>query len=156
MKVHLQLQLQYFVSGMVKNLPTKVVIVITSRISGRGYRNGAVCVCVCVCLFVSALTAEPLNIWSRNLVQGLTLIISRTSLLVKVIGQRSRSRGQKTSFSGFSDLSEQISSLGLWCDVMTSHDVMGSRRDVIWRHCMTSWRHMTSLHDVMTSHAATL
>ena len=38
-------------------------------------------------------------------------------------GHRSRSRGQKTSFSGFSDLSEQISSLGpwhVWCDDMTS------------------------------------
>ena len=54
-----------------------------------------VCECVCVCLFVSALTAEPFDIWSQNLVQGLT------------------------------------SSLGLWCDVMTSHDIMGSRRDAI-------------------------
>ncbi len=31
---------------------------------------------------------------------------------------------KKTSFSGYSDLSEQILSLGLWCDVMTSHDIM--------------------------------
>ena len=75
-----------------------------------------------VCLFVSALTAEPIDIWSRNLVHGLTLIISQTSLLVKVIGQGHKVK--KTSFSAFSDLSEQISSLGLWCDVMTSHDVM--------------------------------
>ncbi len=94
--------------------------------------NTEPCVCVrpCVCLSVSALMAKPCCIWSRNLVQGLAMIISWTSSKVKVIGQRSRSQGQKTSFSGFSDLSEQISSLGLWCDVMMSHDVMGSRRDV--------------------------
>ena len=36
-------------------------------------------------------------------------------------GQGHRSLGQKTSFSGFSDLSEQISSLGLCCDDVTSH-----------------------------------
>ncbi len=53
-------------------------------------------VCLCVCLFVSTLTAELFDIWPRNLVQRLTLIISRTTLLVKVIGQRSRSRGKKT------------------------------------------------------------
>ena len=75
-------------------------------------------------MFVSALTAEPSNIWSRNLVQELTLIISHTGLLVKVIDQRSRSRGQKISFSRFSDLSEQ--SLCLWCDVMTSHNAGGA------------------------------
>ena len=79
-----------------------------------------VCVCGCVCLFVSTLTAELFDIWSRNLVQRLTLIISRTSLLVKVIGQRSRSRGKKNDIFRISDLSEQLSSLGLWCDVMTS------------------------------------
>ena len=62
-----------------------------------------VCVCVCVwvgvCLFVSALTAEPFDIWSRDLVQGLTLIISRTSLLVKVIGQGHEVK--KKLFPGF-------------------------------------------------------
>ncbi len=35
-----------------------------------------VCLSVCMCLFVSALTAEPFDTWSRNLVEGLTLIIS--------------------------------------------------------------------------------
>ena len=58
-------------------------------------------------------------------------------------GHRSGSWGPKTLFSGFSDVSEQISSLGLWCDVMTSHDVIWSGRDIIWRHCMMSWRHIT-------------
>ncbi len=45
------------------------------------------CVCVCVCASVSALMAEPFDIWSQNLVQGLTLMTSRMSLLVKVKGQ---------------------------------------------------------------------
>ncbi len=36
----------------------------TSRVSGRGYRIGAVflCVCVCVCVSVSTLTAEPFDL----------------------------------------------------------------------------------------------
>ena len=80
--------------------------------------------CICVCASVSALTAEPFDIWSLNFVQGWTLITSQTGLLVKVIGQRSRSRGQITSFPRLSDFSEQISTLGLWCNVMTSHDIM--------------------------------
>ncbi len=53
----------------------------------------SVCVCVSVCLSVSALTAEPFDIQTRNLVEALTLQISRMSLKVKVIGQRSRSPG---------------------------------------------------------------
>ena len=95
-----------------------ITSIFTSRVSGRGYRNGA----VSVCLFVSALKAELFDIWSRNLVQGLKLIMSRTGLLVKVIGQRSRSCGQKNVIFRISDLSEQISSLGIWCDVMASWD----------------------------------
>ncbi len=68
-----------------------------------------VCLCVCVCLFVSALTAEPFNIWSRNLVQRLALIISRTSLPVKVIMVKGQGHEvKKRHFSRFSDLSEQI------------------------------------------------
>ena len=86
-------------AGCPRKLPAQVVkagfiyMLFTSRVSGRGYRNGAVCVsvcvceCVCVCVFVSALTAESFDIWSPNLVQGLTLIISRTSVLVKVKDQ---------------------------------------------------------------------
>ena len=57
--------------------------------------------CLCVCLFVGTLTAEPFDISSQNLVYGLTLMISRTSLMVKVIGQRSRSPGQKRDIQYF-------------------------------------------------------
>ena len=48
-----------------------------------------VSVCVSVCLLVSALPAEPFDIPTQNLVEGLTLTISQTTLKVKVIGQRS-------------------------------------------------------------------
>ncbi len=66
---------------------------IPSRVSGRGYKIGPVClsVCVCVCASVSSLTAEPFDVRTRNLVQALTLTISWMSSKVKVIGQRSRS-----------------------------------------------------------------
>ena len=50
---------------------------------------------VCVCVSVSILMAEPFGVQSRNLVHGLTLIISWTSWMGMVIGQRSRSPGLK-------------------------------------------------------------
>ncbi len=52
---------------------------------GWGYRNGAVRLCVCICLPISALTAELFDVLSRYLVQGLTLMISWMSLMVKAI-----------------------------------------------------------------------
>ena len=73
--------------------------VFTPRVSVRGYRNGPVR--VCVCLSVSTLTAEPFDVWSRYLVQGLILMTSWPGLMVKVIGQRSRSQGQECHFRGF-------------------------------------------------------
>ncbi len=41
--------------------PCMYKFVIPSRVSGRGYKIGPVCLCVCacVCLSVSALTLEP-------------------------------------------------------------------------------------------------
>ena len=68
------------------------------------------CVCVSVCLSVSALTAEPFDVRSRNLVQGLTLIISWMSSMVKVIGQRSRSPN-KTSFQTHFSMDSYMMSL---------------------------------------------
>ncbi len=94
-------------------------------------------VCVCVCLSVSALTAEPCVVWSQNLAQGLTLIISWMSSKMKVIGQRSRSPGQKTWFPGFFSFE--------WTDTKPWH--------MVWHHvtlCDVTRRHVTSL-DVMTS-----
>ncbi len=48
-------------------------------------------VCVCVCASVSSLAAELFDVRTQNLEWGSTLTISRMSLQVKVIGQRSRS-----------------------------------------------------------------
>ena len=43
---------------------------------------------------------EPFEVRTPNFVQGLTLMISRSGSMVKVIGQRSRSPGQKNAISG--------------------------------------------------------
>ncbi len=67
----------------------------TSHVSSRNYKNWAVFVPVWVS--VSTVTAELFEVRSRNLVQGLTLIISWTSSMVKVIGQRSRSPSKNIS-----------------------------------------------------------
>ena len=69
---------------------------VTSPISGRGNRIGPVC--VSVCQLVSTVMAEPFEVRTPNLVQVLTLMISKSNLMVKVIGQRSRSPGHKTWF----------------------------------------------------------
>ncbi len=121
--------------------------IFTSRVSGRGYRNGPVCVsvCVCVCQCVNTLMPEALNLWSRNLVQGLTLMISRRSSMVTVIGQRSRSQGQKMWLQQFSDFSAWIHNASLmWWHVMVPRRHVTSH-DVTWRHMtsrnVTAWCH---------------
>ncbi len=88
----------------------------------------------CECLFVSALTAEPFALASRNLVQGLTLMISWTSVMVEV-----KVTGPKAWFPGFCYLSEQMPNPGLWYDFVTSYDIM-------------AWPcHVTSQNDVTAS-----
>ena len=43
---------------------------------------------VCACQFVSTFKAERIDVWSQNLVQRLTMMISQTSLIVKVKGHQ--------------------------------------------------------------------
>ena len=57
---------------------------IPSRVAVEGIKSVP---SVCVCVSVNALTAEPFDIQTRNLVEALTLIISRMSSKVKVKGQ---------------------------------------------------------------------
>ncbi len=54
--------------------------------------------CLCVGQCVNTLTAEPIDLPSQNLVQGLTLMKSRPSLLVKVVGERSSHQVEKCNF----------------------------------------------------------
>ncbi len=48
------------------------VTIVPSRVSGRGYKIGPVCVSVrlSVCLSVTTLTAEPFDAVTQNLVEG--------------------------------------------------------------------------------------
>ncbi len=64
---------------------------ITTRIISWGNRISPICLSICYSY-----------IWTRNLVAILTLINSSPSSMVKVIGQRSRSHGQKRIFRDFS------------------------------------------------------
>ncbi len=91
---------------------------------------------VCVCPSVSTLMAEPFDTRSWNLVQKLTLILSSTSLMVKVMGQRSRSPGQKSDFQDFmlwgNSYQTVIYDFMSWCDVIRHRG-------------MTSWHHRVIL-----------
>ncbi len=74
-------------------------LIFPSRISGQGSRQRSVCVSICL----SALSwlNHFIYIQTWNSVPGLTLTISRMSLKLKVIGQRSRSLGWQMWFSDF-------------------------------------------------------
>ena len=86
-----------------------------------------------VCVSVSQHSAGW-ALWSRISKSGIgnDFEQSRSSLKVKVIGERSRSPGQKMWFSRFQmDWPVQI------------HFVIA--HDIRWCHRVTSWRHLTSL-----------
>ncbi len=74
-----------------------------------------------------------------NVVQGLTLMISWTSLVVKVI----RSKNMISPwFTGFLIWEKRYQTLWhqgiMWHYDMTSRDVMGRRHNIMWRHWMTT------------------
>ena len=98
-----------------------------------------VCLCVCVCQLVSTLTAERIDLRSRNLAQGLTLIKSWRSLMVKVKGQ-----GHQVKIVMSLVFSLQCQYTKCWPTVW-HYDVMWHHGMMSWHHSMTSWRHsMTS------------
>ncbi len=70
------------------------------------------------------------RVWTRYLICRSTWTISRSGSMVKVIGRRSRSPGEKMSLLGdytgiLFDLNDMIlvQQHGRWCDVNTSYDV---------------------------------
>ena len=121
-------------------------VIFTSRVSGRGNSIGPVFMCfhvsvfpcfrVSVCQLVSALMAKPLDIRTRKLVEGLSLIKSGTSILVKVIGQ-----GHEI---------KSIISRIFWLEwpkmksksMVQRHDIMAWCHDAIWHHGVASWCQM--------------
>ena len=89
-----------------------------------------------MCLCVGTLTAEPFEISSRYLVQGLTLIISWTSSMVKVKGRQVK----KSYFHDFLVWVPGYKTLAygvMLCYVTSWHDVMTSRDVMAWRHAIT-------------------
>ena len=116
-----------------------------SCISSRGYRNDPVCLYSCVCLYVSALTAEPFMIIIFGKRIDLDDILDDFDGQVQ-LGQRSRSP-KKMSFPGFLIWVYRYQTLAYG---VTSWDVMVWHHDIIWPHCMTSRRHLTSQNDVTT------
>ncbi len=101
------------------------------------------CVRVSVCLSFSALTAEPFDIQTQNLVEALTLN-SRMSSKVKVIGQSSRSPGWKNVISEVSAGWITESQFVMTPDVMWRHDVTWRHNTASRRQGMTSWHSLTT------------
>ena len=129
--------------------------IITSRVSCWSYKNGTVRLCVCVCPSVSALTAEPFDIWSQNLVQALTVMISWMSLMAKVKGQGHRVKNLISMIFWYERTDTKPWLMASWHDVMTSRDVIGRRHTVVWHHGMTPasrLREMQQHFSVFTKH----
>ncbi len=103
----------------------------TSRVSGRGYKNGAVCVCVCVCLSVClsvSWRSHGWTVWRTVMEFGTGIDLDNVSDEFKGQCQRPRSLGpRKRFFPRFSDLSELIPNR--W-PMVWRRDVMAWRRDV--------------------------
>ncbi len=107
---------------------------ITSRISGRGYRNGAVCVSVCVSV------SEHSHSWTDwHTVTKFGTGIDLDGILDKFDGQRQRSKVKVTR-------SRNLISMIFWLQCQyTKCWPMVWHYDVMWRHGTTSWHHsMTS------------
>ena len=106
--------------------------VFTFCVSGWDNRIGPMF--LSACQFVSALKAGPFDAWTQNIVQGLTLMQSRPSLMGKIIGQRSR--GQKRDFEVFliGWLDAEPCPM-MWC------------RDVMWMMTVNSWHPLGEMHD---------
>ena len=100
-------------SSKSKSCKKTFIILVTSRVIGRGHRIGPVCVSV------STFTAELFDEQTKTFTWRSAWTISRSSSMGKVIGQRSRSRGQKTWFPGFWLGTSMYNLYSLWCDVMT-------------------------------------
>ncbi len=106
--------------------------VIPSRISGRNYKIGPVC--LCVCLLVSALTTGPFKLRTLNLAGTLPLIVSRMSSKVKVKGQgRYFERRDFRMFYGVTCV-DWTESFCFDIHMMSRHDVTAWRPGIIWRH----------------------
>ncbi len=115
----------------------KHLCLIPSRVSGRGYKIGPVCLFVClfVCPSVSALTAEPFHIRAQNLAQGTILTISRTSSKVKGQGRH----GKKQFFCCF--CSVYMCRFTVMTDGAIWHYTVMSRRNVRDITAWRPWRH---------------
>ena len=97
-----------------------------SCVSGQGYKIGPMR--LCVCLSVSTLLTEPFDVRTQNLVGGLTMTISWTSSMVKVIGQRSKVKVVIFKIVIF---------LLFLMEIAQSHFVMTP--NVTWRYGVPSW-----------------
>ena len=112
-----------------------------SRVSGRGYKIGPVCVSVCH-------HSHSCTVWATDLKFGRNINFDNISDEFEGPGHRSKVKDAILKKTWFSDFF-------LWCDLCRLHrailswhlmscDVMARRRDVTWRHSVTSWHPLTT------------
>ena len=112
--------------------------IIPSRVSGRGYKIGPVCVCVCVSVCLSVCQhSHGWTVWATDLKFGRNIAFDNISDKFEGQGQRSRTPlWKKRDFPTFSYVVTYVDCKEPLIFVMTS--------DVMWRHGKTSWRHVMS------------
>ena len=106
-----------------------------SRVSGRGYKIGPMCVCVCrsVCLSVSQ-RSPGWTVWATDLKFGVRIDLDNISDEFEGQSHRSKVKVAILKKTWFSDFSYGVTYVD--CTEPFRHD---------------TWRHVTSCHDIMTS-----
>ncbi len=116
-------------------------LLIPSHVSGRGYRIGPVCLCVCV--FVCQ-RSPGWTVWRTDLKFGGG--VDRDNISDEFEGQGHRSKVKvarlKNVIFGCSYGVTCVYCTEPFCYDIRCH--VTSRRDVMWRHGVTSWHHLTT------------
>ena len=115
----------------------KVVYIVPSRVSGRGYKIGPVCVSVCLSV---SLRSHGWTVWHADPKFGRGLDLDNISDEFEDQGHRS-----KVKVARLKNVIFEVS------DGWITQNQFVMTPDVMWHHVTTSWRHMTSWYDVMMS-----
>ena len=108
-----------------------VSILVTSRISSRGHRIGAVHVCVCLC--DSTLMAKLFDPWPWFFVWVLTLTLGRLGLQVK--GQGHQVKFHYIVIKHYGEIASPIwATWPVICHVTSQYDLVASCDITLWRH----------------------
>ncbi len=126
-----------------KYKPPKTLKIIPSRVSGRGYKIGPVCVSVCVSV---CQRSHGWTVWATNLKFGVDIAFD--NILDEFRGQGQRSKVKVAILKNL-DFRTFCSETRLDCRELLCHDIwrhVTSQRDVVTSRDVLVWRHDVTWH----------